>query len=215
MRCLFRLGCLFILLVGGVIAWLTRDVWMSRLPWAKAPATAPRGATWQPLTDSGAARTRAALRQLSQPAGQVFATLSGADLASFIFDSVAKRSPGAVDSAEAIVVGDQIRVRARVKTSELGGGAAIGAMTSLLNERERVELAGTLRMPEPGVGEFTVTEVSVRDFPLPKSVVGRVLQRGGGGGAETSGATVRFTLPDYIGDVRVANGRITLYKTAR
>src|SRR4051812_12932183 len=107
MGCLFRLGCLFLLVCAAVVGWFTRERWMPK-PWLDKLSPPAKVATWEPLTAEGADRTRVALDRLSRPSGPVFETLSGADVASYAFRELARRLPGSADSIQARVTGDKI-----------------------------------------------------------------------------------------------------------
>lgn len=214
MGCLFRLGCLFLFLCAAVVGWFTRDHWMPASWRAKlSPPKANVVATWQPLTDAGADRTRIALDKLSQPSGPVFQTLSGADVASYAFRELAKNLPAA-DSMAVMVKGDQISMQANVKTSDIKGIGALGAM---LGDREHVEMTGTMRVIHPGLGEFQVADAKIRGLSIPHGMVGSLVSRIGKGtrpeGVDQD--AMPLPLPSYVGDIRVANGKITLYKNVR
>src|SRR6478672_235932 len=144
MGCLARAGCAFVLVVLAIAAYLTRDRWMDKLPWhptrTATSAAKPADADgWTPLTEAGAARARQALQTLSGPKGPVFVTLSGADAASYIFLQLVKQMPPSSDSFAARIDNDKIRMRARMRTKELGS-TVVGILGSLLGERERVEM---------------------------------------------------------------------------
>ena len=100
-----------------------------------------------------------------------------------------------------------------MKTSELGGNVA-SVIGALLRDRERVEMAGTLRVIGRGEAEFRVDDVKIRDVSLPDAVVTRLVRplvrSPRPAGLAENGLPI--SIPSYIGDVRVSNGRITLYK---
>ena len=144
----------------------------------------------------------------------MFETLSGADVASYAFQQLARRLPGSADSIQARVDGDKMSMRASVNTAEIKG---LGALGSMLGEREPVELTGTIRVVKPGLGEFQVQDAKVRGLSIPhgmiSTLVGRVDR-----GPKRSGVdadAMPLPLPAYVGDIRVANGKITLYKNVR
>jgi hypothetical protein len=217
MGCLIRLGCLVVLCIAAAIGWFTRDRWMPERFRARLSPPPAKAATWEPLSNSGAERTRTALDKLSQPRGPVFQTLSGADVASFAFKALADRLPGAVDSIETRVVGERIAMRAVVKTSELKGMGALGALGGMLGDREHVELTGTMRVVKPGLGEFLVEDAKIRGISIPRGMIGTLVKRfdGGAGRAGASENALPLPLPQYVGDIRVANGKITLYKNVQ
>jgi hypothetical protein len=215
MGCLMRLGCLAVLLIAGVIAYVTRDKWMDHLPWrsSRVETTVTGADPWKPLTQAGADRTRDALQRLSSPRGPVYLTLEGSDVVSYIFVQVAKQMPASTDSFAARIDGDHIRLRARMRTADLGG-AVTGVLGKLIGERERVEMGGTLRVVAKGRAEFNVDQVRLRDVGLPELLVTRLVQSVSKGprpaGLSENGLPI--AIPPYIGDVRIANGKITLYK---
>jgi hypothetical protein len=219
MGCLARLGCLIVVLGVGIAAFLTRDRWMSKLPWtASRPDSAVTAIAdrWHPLTQTGANRTRDALQKLSTPRGPVFLTLEGSDVASYIFMQIAKQMPASTDSFVAKIDGDRIRLRARMRTADLGG-AVTGMLGKLLGERERVEMAGALRVIGKGQAEFRVDDVRIRDIGLPDPLITRLVRAVSSGprpaGLAENGLPI--AIPSYIGDVRVQNGKITLYKNVQ
>jgi hypothetical protein len=85
----------------------------------------------------------------------------------------------------------------------------------LLGDRERIELGGTLHIVRPGLAELRVREIKIRDLSIPSPVIPRLVRQISRGERppELSSDGIALQTPDYIGDVRVTNGRITLYKT--
>ena len=217
MGCLFRLGCLVVLLIVGVVAFLTRDRWMKSLPWRSAATETSVITTsdWKPLSEAGAKRTRDALATLSSKSGPVFVTLAGSDVASYIFLQLSRAMPASTDSFAARVDGDRIRLRANMKTSDLG--SSVGALGALLGERERVEMSGHLSVIAKGLAQFRVTEVRVHDMGIPNALVSRLVRPlvRGPRPPELAADGLPIAIPSYVGDVRVANGKITLYKNVQ
>jgi hypothetical protein len=219
MGCLRTLGCLIVVVIIGVAAFLTRDRWMSKLPWVSSrPDTTVTAIAdrWLPLTQAGADRTRDALQKLSTPRGPVFLTLDGSDVASYVFMQIVKQMPASTDSFAARIDGDHIRLRARMRTADLGG-AVTGMLGKLLGDRERVEMGGTLRVIGKGRAEFRVDAVKIRDIGLPNPLITRLVRAVASGpraaGLDENGLPI--AIPSYIGDVRVQNGKITLYKNVQ
>jgi hypothetical protein len=213
MGCIARLGCLVVLAVLAVVGWFTRDRWLPARfrPHVVATAKAP---TWEPLTSDGADRTRTALSKLSQPKGPVFQTLSGGDVASYVFYELARQLPPSTDSIQAFVSGDQVAMRANVRMADIGGVGALGPLASMFGDREPVQLTGTFRVVKPGLGEFQINDVKVRQLSVPRGMIPRLIQEIGHGPrpAGLSDTGLPLPIPRYVGDIRVANGKITLYK---
>jgi hypothetical protein len=215
MGCIARLGCLVLLVILGVVAWFTRDRWMpSQL--RSHVAAAPHGPVWEPLSDAGANRTKSALNKLSQPHGQAFQTLSGADVASYVFRQLAHSLPASADSIQATVDNDHLSFQANVKLSDFGGTQALGPLASMFGDRERVEFTGTLRVVSPGLAEFQILGVKVRELTLPRGMIPGLISRFDRAArpAGLDADALPLAIPASVGDIRVANGKITLYKTA-
>lgn len=221
MGCLRRLGCLAVLLVAAVALWLTRGSWLHFVPGTKprADTTAARttAETWQQLTPTGAKRAEDALKRLSAPSGPAFATLAPGDLAALIMQELAKSLPKSADSIRAAAIGDRLYVRAVVRTSDLGGSASLGPLAMIIGEREPVQIGGTLRIIRPGFAELQVKEFKIHDLKLPQALIPRLIKQMSRGerpaGLSPDGLPLRT--PDYVGDVRVSDGKITLYKTVK
>ena len=216
MGCLRRLGCLLLLLVIAVVAaWMTRDRWLRFVPGSNGSAASAAAAKWEPLTAARAEHARQIVGRLGERRGPVFANLSGAEAASYIYGALGRDLPQSADSAEAAVIGDRLYLRASVRISDLGGPAALGSLASFLGDRERVQFGGTFAVVRPGLAEFEVKEIRVRDLALPQGAIPRILQRleHGSRPAGIAPDALPLEIPPYIGDVRLARGRVTLYKT--
>lgn len=214
MGCLSRIGCLLLIAVIAVIAWLTQDRWWPRLT-GHAPRTASTGPVWEPLTAQGAERTRQLLTRLSQPTGPVYGNLSGGDVASYVYQSLAKQLPPSADSIEAAVIGDRLYIRASVQLKDLGGTASLGPLAGMLGDREQMQFGGTFHVIRPQLAEFQVKDVKIRELSLPQAMIPRVLRQTERGSRPEGLAEdgLPIVVPKYLGDVRIANGRVTLYKT--
>lgn len=218
MGCLRRLGCLAVLVVLCIVAFLTRDMWLSKIRRTPgADSTLLAGPAWQPLTAAGAQRAKTSLERLRSTRGPVFLTVAPGDLAAYILQELSRTLPSSADSIEAAAIGDRLCVRAVVRISDLGDKGAMGPVAMLLGDRERLHLCGVLRIIRPGAAELQVKELRIRDFSLPQALIPRLIRQISRGerppGLSEDGLPLRT--PDYIGDVRVQNGQITIYKAVQ
>ncbi len=216
-----RLGCLIIVLaiLAGVWYWYARVEAPSP---AKVSATPGGTATsvntgWQPLTSADAERGRLAVQSLGRQSGPVYANMTPAQAASYIFTVVAKQLPPSAKNAEAAIIGDRLYVRSDVDLKDFGGSKALGPLGMLLGERDSVRFGGTINMLRPGLGEFLVQEVKLGRFEVPTALIPRLLTQMKRGkqieGISQNG--LPMVMPAYISDVRISNGKITLYKSVR
>jgi hypothetical protein len=220
MGCIARLGCLTVLALVCVVGWFTRDRWMHNLPGARPATTTTSTAggegTWQPLTPAAAERGRRAIDALNSPNGPVFANLSAAELTAYVSQAAGKMLPASADSVEAAVVGDAVFLRAVVPMKDIAGSGALGPLGGLLNARERIQLGGALHVIRPGMSEFQVRSIKLRDFNVPAGMIPRLVQQITKGKHVEGVAADALPVPTprNLADVRIANGRVTLYKTA-
>jgi len=215
MGCLRRIGCLVFLLmilILAIAAWFSRDWWLQMAPFGPQHA-AQQAATWQSPSADGARRAENALAGLRRKGGPVFANVAPGDLVAYVLKEFSRWLPRSADSIQAAVVGDRLHIRARVRSEDLGR-EFLGPIGYLLAEHERIEFGGALRVIRPGFSEYRVKTFKVHDIAVPQSVLPafiRQLSRD----ARPSGLSedgLPLATPEYIGDVRLAAGRITVYK---
>src|SRR6266576_5778947 len=174
-----RLGCLIILAAIAVAIWY----WYARVPATSTTTTTSTtvgtatsaSSGWQPLTAADAERGRAAVQSLGRQSGPVFANLTPAEAASYIFTVVAKQLPPSAKNAEASVIGDRLYVRSDVDLNDFGGAKALGPLGMLLGERDSVRFGGTINMLRPGMGEFLVQELKLGRVEVPNALIPRIL----------------------------------------
>jgi hypothetical protein len=220
--CLRRAGCLVIIIVLLAAAWY----WYARVdrPATTGPAASPTttatsvSSGWQPLTAADAERGRAAVQSLGRQSGPVFANLTPAEAASYIFTVVAKQLPPSAKNVEAAIVGDRLYVRSDVELKDFGGAKSLGPVGMLLGERDSVRFGGTINMLRPGLGEFLVQEVKLGRIEVPNALIPRLLSQMKQRSKPVEGISqngLPMVMPTYISDVRISNGKITLYKSVR
>lgn len=211
--CLRRLGCL-VLIAAGIGAWY----WYADV---RRPASTPAKrveagarAGWEPLTQADAERGKRAVESLSQRAGPVFANMTPAEAASYIFLVAARQLPPSARNIQASAVDNRLRIRAEVALKDFGGAAVLGPLASLIGDRDTVQLGGSIHVIRPGTGEFMVEEMRFGQAPIPRLLIPRLIgkfRRGEVEGISDRGLPMK--MPEYISDVRIQNGKITLYKS--
>ncbi|HMG71331.1 MAG TPA: hypothetical protein VK544_09480 [Gemmatimonadaceae bacterium] len=218
--CLKRAGCLvIIILLVAVWYWYARVGNPPAVTTASSTTTTATSVTsgWQPLTVADAERGQAAVQSLGRQSGPVFANLTPAEAASYIFTVVAKQLPPSAKNAQASIVGDRLYVRSDVELKDFGGAKALGPVGMLLGERDSVRFGGTINMLKPGLAEFLVQEVKLGRIDVPNGLIPRLLTQMKRGkpveGISQNG--LPMVMPAYISDVRISNGKITLYKSVK
>lgn len=213
--CIRRLGCLVILLlIAGIWYWYAR-VEPSRRAATHGTKVAAPG--WQPLSQQNAERGERAVVSLGQRSGPVFENLTASEAASYIFLAASKgQLPPSAQSASAAIIGDRLYVRANVALNEIGGKRVLGPLANFLTERDSVRLGGTMNVIRPGLGQFLVQDVLLGAIGVPSPLVPSLVKEIRRGVVPEGVAQNGFPmpLPSYISDIRIGNGRVTIYKNA-
>ena len=215
MGCIARLGCLVLLAILAVAGWFTRDRWLHTITGRPSAVATTEERVWQPLSVAAGERGRRAIDAMQNPRGPVFANLTAAEVASYVFQTVGRTLPAGADSVEAAVIGDALYLRAIVPMKEIAGSGMLGPLGGLLNARERISLGGNFRVVRPGLSEFRVSEIKLRDFKVPSGAIPRIVQQFRKGKAVDGIAADALPVPTpaSLGDVRIANNRVTLYRS--
>lgn len=204
--CLRRIGCLILLLLaaGGAYYW-----WMVRTTSGSSAAAG----VWRPVTPGDAAAGARAVEALRAPGGKVFANLTPAEAVAYLVQETGRELPSSATGVQAMASGDQLHVRAVISLDQLGGTKALGPLASMLGNRDTVELAGRVELLRPGMAQMHITKVQVRSLNVPSQMIPRLvsqIRRESPPGIAPD--ALALPLPSYIGDVRIANGKVTLYK---
>lgn len=225
MGCLRNLGCLVVLAIAAVFGWLYRDQLVSTV--GRSTGRAEREATattasapsrdWEPLTASAAARTRTAIEKLTRRSGPVFVTIPAADAASYILEEISAQLPQSARNVAARVVGDRLYVRTDVRMADVGGAGVLGPLASVLGDEETIEFGGTVDVLRPGLAEYRVRSIKVRDLSIPSPAIPRIMRRVRPDSVPEGLAAdaLSMQIPSTIADIRIANGKVTLYKAVR
>jgi hypothetical protein len=210
--CFRRVGCLVVFAVAALGAWMTRDMWWERVT-GRAVVTE---VTWTRVTTEPAPDARRRVAALSQKSGAAYATLTPSEIAAMILAESGGRIPASISDVEAAAVDDKLSVRATVDLSDLRSVEGLGPVRQLLTGRQRVTLTGTPVVAAQGQGRFHVDDLKVGQLSIPRPLIARVLAQIDRDNPPSGSAqpAVTFPLPRYIGDIRVSNGQVTLYKSA-
>ncbi len=214
--CLGRIGCLVLVLLVAAGAWFTKDRWYPMLAGDRDVIVDAGSTEWVPVTPASGDRGQELVRGLAAPRGPSAVALGPAEAAGYVLAGVLRDLPESASGLEAAIVGDRIQLRASIALGDLGGDL-LGPIAGMVSDRESLTLGGTLDMVRPGLAQFRVAEVKVREFSLPPRLIPRVLARLRGGGELPEGVSedgIPLELPAGVADVRVARGKVTLYEEA-
>lgn len=212
MGCFRSIGCLVVLAALAVAGYFLYPKWRE---YRAEEVVSTSEVVWEPLTPAAAAQARTAIEKLAQPRGQVFANLRPGGVSAYVFEELSKGVlPPSAESIEAAVIDDRLFVRASVKLSDFGGKQTLGPIGAMLSDRERVQFGGTLDVVRPGLAQYRVKALQIRDFSVPPQLIPRLMRKIEEGKRPEGLApeALPLVIPPYIGDVRIAKGKVTLYK---
>lgn len=241
MGCLSRLGCgVAVVAVGGVAVWLYGDQLPSQL--SRVGHTAVQTvnrlrSTPDTISPSRAAGTDSAnagraelawarvapltgdaanpLAKLSQRNGPAFITLGAGDLSTVLAGALPSQLPPSTSALFVALDGRDLHLRAIVDASDIAGDGTLGRMLGIaLSGRDTVELAGTVDYVQPKVAQYRVEQLRVKGISVPPRLIPtfmRALRRGSRPDSLADNALL-LPLPASVADLRVANGKLILYK---
>ncbi len=230
MGCITRVGCLVVVVAAGAGAyWLYGDRLPSELGRlagragravtsdSSTPRDRDRGIAWASLDDATAGGAEAVAR-LARKDGPAFVTLGAGDLAGFLAAALSRNLPRSSIDPQVAVSGDRVLLRAVVDLRDFAGDGAFGSVIgAAINGRDTLRLSGTLQAIRPGLAQYRVRELRIKGVDVPPrvipSLVGTLRRR-----ARTDSLApdaLPIPMPRFISDVRVVNGRVTLYRTTQ
>jgi hypothetical protein len=192
---------------------------MPYVPWLKSTPRATAGATdglnWEPVSDEAAARARRAVESLGRRTGPVFVSLPPGDVASYFYIALAQQLPPSADSIEATTIDNRMYVRAIISLDDFKAADALGPLAGFVGRRERLRMGGTFALVRSGLAQFLVEDVRLGELPIPRGGIPKLLRQIRRGSMPPGVAEngLPFVVPPYVADARVADGKITLYKT--
>lgn len=206
--CLRRVGCLVLLLVLLSLGWFTRGLWWERV--TGRPLEPEQ--SWHAVPASGGAEVSQRVQSLRRPEGEAFVSLTPAEVGTLLLGPAAARLPESVSDLATSISGEHVSLRATLDLARLRGVEDLGPIASLLTARRQVTITGRPDVVRPGTGELRVERVTVSGVEVPPPVVGSLLRQLDRSASGSTGRSITFSLPPYIGDIRVARGHVILYK---
>ena len=116
-----------------------------------------------------------------------------------------------LDSLEVQLLDGSIGVSALLSTARLPRELT-GPLAVALRPKERIEAAGPLRVVQPRQAEWAVQSFRIRNFPIPRDAVPKLVSRALG---DSSRSTVPIRIPAGIREIRIRPSGATLVGAPR
>ncbi len=180
--CFKSIGCLVVAIAFAVGGWFTRDM-LDAAPHGAPRIIRPRrqrrctrrARGSSPLPRGQCVRGRI-IERLASRNGPVYANVDPADLTAYIIQQLSHQLPESARDVEATVSGDQLLVRCSVNPNDLGDLSQLGPLASMLGDREKVQMGGTLDIVKLGLGEYRLQSFRIHDFALPRAMIPRLIK---------------------------------------
>jgi hypothetical protein len=116
-----------------------------------------------------------------------------------------------LDSLQVELHDGEVAVKAKLATARLPRELT-GPLAIALREREPVEAAGPLEVTGPGAAEWSVRSFRIREFPVPRDAVPRLMAKAFGDSAQRG---IPIRIPAGIREIRVRRSGATLLGAVR
>lgn len=195
------------LIVALAIGWLYRDRLASELH---------RVLDWPAADEAPSAAGRPGSRALASAQSKVDSlngwgadsvVLSASEVASLIGAGLNPGLRRQLDSLRVELLDGSVAVNAKLATARLPRELT-GPLALALREREPVQAAGPIRVVGPGKAEWEVRSFRIREFPIPRDAVPKLVARAFG---DSTRRAVPVRLPSGIREIRVRPSGATLF----
>ena len=137
--------------------------------------------------------------------------LSPAEVASLIGAGLTPSLRRQLDSLQVELEDGSVSVNAKLATARLPRELT-GPLALALRDREPVQAAGPLVVTGPGKAEWTVRSFRIREFPIPRDAVPKLMARAFG---DTARRAIPVRIPEGIGEIRIRPSGATLLGVPR
>ncbi|HET8650305.1 MAG TPA: hypothetical protein VFL95_09705 [Gemmatimonadales bacterium] len=199
----FKLLVVLLIIGAGAAAWLYRD---RLLPGARKLGAPEAVHEIGRPSESGLRSARLRVDSLRRNRADSI-TLSAGEMASLLGAGLDQTVRGRLDSLQVGLGEGTVQVRAILDTRRLPR-ELVGPFGIALRDHEPIVAGGPVRMTGPGHAEWDVRQLEIRNFPFPKDVVPKLVEKALGDSARH---TLPVTLPSGVSGLRIHPDGVTLY----
>lgn len=198
------------MLAGGGYYWY-RNYYEPQGGRAKKEATQAGG--WVSVDSADARIGESAIEKIKGRSGASYTNLTAEQAVAYLLYESGGYFNKSYGNIAAKITGDTLHAKALVSIEDFGGPSVLGPLSAMLNATDTLQLAGIVGLVSPGLGEFRVVEARIHGMKVPGGVIPKLIKQFRDYTPEgLSPDGLPIPLPPYIEDIRIANGKITLYK---
>lgn len=177
-------------------------------------------------TNTAVTGTAKPLAPLSRRNGPAYVSLDASQVAGVLGPLFAQLPPSA-NTVQLALQEDRVLLRAAVALRDFAGQSAFGAVLGkAITGEDTLYLSGPIEPVRPGLAQLRVQELRIKGLDVPTrlipSLVASLRERARGTTVPADTAVGRalaadglpIPLPTSVSDVRVVNGKLTLYRNA-
>lgn len=206
---LTQIGCLVFFIVAGALAFVYREQVTEAYRRLRGLPVRVEVVYVAPL--AGDAESAAAkLEQLRRRGAPAFVDLTAAEVAGLIAAALDSAGVRGFDSVRVALGDGELLVRGSLETRGIPR-EVLGPLRGAIDLREPLSFGGPLASDSAGRLTWTLTALSVRDFPFPRATIPALLRALRIRGAD--GAVVPVPAPAGVGDVRVSPRMVRAYRS--
>jgi hypothetical protein len=203
----FKLLGVLALFIVLAIGWLYRDRLGSELG---------RVLTFSAGSDAPTGAGRPGTRAMSSARAKIDSlngwradsvVLTPAEFASLIGSGLTPSLRRQLDSLQVELRDGEVAVNAKLATARLPRELT-GPLAIALREREPIEATGPIDVTGPGKAEWSVRSFRIREFPIPRDAVPKLVARAFG---DTARRTIPVGIPEGIREIRIRPSGATLF----
>lgn len=155
------------------------------------------------------------IASLAEADGPAFVTVGAGDLAALLSVPLKSQLPRSATDVQIALNERQLLVRGVVDVGEMAGDGTLGKLLGIaLSGRDTLQMGGTIEPLRQGFAQYRIESLHVKGFDVPPrlipSVLGVLRRSNTDSGLADNAFAIR--LPRSVADLRIANGRMTLYK---
>jgi hypothetical protein len=204
-----RIGCLVVLVALLALGWLYREQLMDM--YRRARGLPARARVTYVASDTTPTTAETALRRLSGSRGPAYVELTAGQVGALIGTVLERTGSHAVESLQVGLLTGEIRLRGSLDMTQVPPNL-LGPLSGALDPRESIEIGGPLTVDPIGRLLWSITSLSVKSFPFPRSTIPALVRQLRIPGAE--GNAVPVPGLTNLRDVLVTPDGVRLYRKA-
>ena len=202
-----RIGCLVVLLALLALGWIYREEVKDL--YRRLRGLPARARVTYVSADTSPAAAETALRRVERRGGPAYVELTAAQVGALIAGVLQRTGTSAVDSVQVALLEGEVLLRGSLDMSQVPPNL-LGPLAGALGPRESIALGGPLSVDPIGRLMWSVTSISVRSFPFPRSTIPALIRQLRIPGAE--GNAVPVPGLTNLRDVHVTPEVVRLYR---